>query len=82
MVAHAETAFRGVPRGRALKQTLATLEQMWGGGAFGAATNVAGGELPWIVLRDGGGGGEDEDEDSEVAGDEDEDSEVAVDSEG
>ena len=76
MVAHAETAFRGVPRGRALKQTLATLEQMWGGGAFGAATNVAGGELPWIVLRDGGGGGEDEDED------EDEDSEVAVDSEG
>ena len=56
MVAHAETAFRGVPRGRALKQTLATLEQMWGGGAFGAATNVAGGELPWIVLRDGGGG--------------------------
>ena len=74
MVAHAETAFRGVPRGRALKQTLATLEQMWGGGGVRGGDERRGGELPWIVLRDGGGGGEDEDED--------EDSEVAVDSEG
>ena len=53
MVAHAETVFRGVPREPALRQTLRTMEEMWGNGAFGASTRVAGGELPWVVLKDG-----------------------------
>lgn len=53
MVAHAETVFRGVPREPALRQTLRTMEETWGNGAFGASARVAGGELPWVVLKDG-----------------------------
>lgn len=53
MVAHAETVFRGVPRKLALRKTLATLENSWGGGAFGSGMKGDSGALPWLMLQDG-----------------------------